>query len=125
MESELLRLDGGVRERFSAATILQGFDRLRRQLAWRVADQEGAFAGYEEFVLLWASSPSDTISLVGRTVGKPAPMRHRVSYAAYAELRTRGGGDDDASFDLLIAHAVGTTVLPKAVSAYGDLPESA
>lgn len=114
VESELLILDDRLKRRFSAATILRGFDRLRRALALRIADQEGAFAGYEEFELLLATVPPDRIRLVGRLVGRPALKHHRVSYVAYAALEAPSPSDDDLAFDLLIAHAVGTTVLPPA-----------
>ena len=77
----------------------------------RIAGEEGAFAGYERVEFLFESElESDGLCLVGWLVPRPSPNFHRVRYSAYTLLPRQRAGERDR--DLLIAHAVGTTVLP-------------
>ena len=111
IESQQLTLTDGDAEGCTAATILQAFDRLRRQVALRVAGSEGVFAGYDIVEILFASSvPSDRLCLVGCVLEQPAQRHHQVRYTAYAVLDAQSPGVQ--STDLLIAYAIGTTVLP-------------
>ena len=111
IESQQLTLTDGDAEACTAATILQAFDQLRKQVALRVAGSEGVFAGYDTVEILLASSlPSDRLCLVGWVLGQPAPRHHKVRYTAYAVLDAQSPGIQ--STYLLIAHAIGTTVMP-------------
>ena len=101
----------GVTRVISAATILKGFDRLRRRIAMRMAGEEGAFVGYERIELFFENEvSSDGLCLVGWVLPSPSSSHHRVRYSAYTLLSDERAGVGDR--DLLIAHAVGTTVLP-------------
>lgn len=109
----------GVNHVVSAATILKGFDRLRRRIAMRIAGEEGAFAGYERIELFFENDvSSDGLCLVGWVLPSLSLSHHRVCYSAYILLPDECAGVGD--LDLLVAHAVGTTVLPTRTAAFAD-----
>lgn len=109
----------GVTHAVSAATILQGFDRLRRRIAMRIAGEEGAFAGYERLELFFENDvSSDGLCLVGWVLPSRSSSHHRVCYSAYTLLPDECGGVGHR--DLLVAHAVGATVLPTRTAAGAD-----
>lgn len=107
--SEELVLDEAHRGQFCAATVLRAFDRLRRQLSLRLTGHEGLFAGYDWFELLHPDPPAGTVCLVAQVTESNSAARHRVRYSAYGHLET---GGRFGRIDLLVAHGVGTTVVP-------------
>lgn len=110
VESHQLNLAGLEAEGCTTAMILRGFDRLRRQVALRVAGQEGTFVGYDRVEMLFDTGvPSDLLCLVCCVLDRTSPHHHKVRYAAYAVI----GESGDRHTDLLIAYAVGTTVVPR------------
>jgi len=111
--SQSVLLDDEQLRSFSAATVLQAFHRLGRELALRITGGEGLFVGYDRLELFQVEPPpARQLCIVAQAIDTTELARHRVCYAAYARLG--GRRRHDRELDLLIAHAIGTTVVPGA-----------
>lgn len=115
VESLVLTMPDGQSVPACIAATLKGFDQIRRQVAMRIAGQDGIFVGYDPMELfITTSPPSSTVLLVGSIIDVPSARRHRVRYTAYSVIRDRSGSAPSAH--LLVVHAVGITLTPHAAA---------